>query len=455
MKSKPSSVDTSKVLRRLALYCGIGLFSLYVLVVAASYAWLHFGRHNDEVRLADVALARLGAIRRTIAAQHFVNAKKEWDANRIQAAYLYFSAGVRQDPANVSGRLQAVQFLRSVGGGNLALVMLEEGLAVTPDDRRLIETTFGFLLSTGRDRRALDLLKKHYGSGYAGNNGLLLQRYEVQATLTADGAPAARKLLDRYTGLYQEVSATPVVARVLWETQERTRAISLLQGYVQTPVAVYADFAQMAAWQTANGQASDAVQTARRASEKFPHELEPRVLMIEMLVANPSTAQAGQEAIGAYLRDFGRQPEALAELAALAGRKGWVDLARTLYQAGANRQADLNALALAYADALTHEARFKEIREVLAQLESQAPENNPGFMVQLRQRQVITSAALNDSDAVREYTRRLAAVLNRDTDGIEICRRIFRKLGIADAVSELAGRDPKAPTTAAAARKQI
>ena len=455
MKYNPASPSAGNVLRKLALYGLIGLFALYVVGVAAGYSWLHFMRKNDHVRLLDVALFQVGSIRRDIAAQHFANAQKEQAAKNFQAAYLFYSAGVRQDPTNVPGRLSAVEFLRSVGAGSLALGMLEEGLALVPEDQRLIKQTFDVLLAAGRDRHSLELLKQRYGAEFAGKNEMLLQRYELGATLAAEGAPAAKKLLDRRAGLLQDPLATPVVARVLWESAERLRAISMLQGYVLTPSAGYADFALLSGWQSASGQPADAVQTARRAVDQFPRDLSPRVLLIEMLMAETSSGAAGQEAITAYLRDFSSRPESLAELAVLSGRKGWVELNRTLYQIGANRQLDLKPLALSYCDALARESRYKQIQQVLIQLEAQSSEESPAFMVQLRQRQVITSAALSDSDSVREYTRRLVALLNRDPDGLEVCRRLFSRLGISDAVAELSSRSRTTPAPkTAAVRKQ-
>lgn len=454
MKYNPATPTSGNILRKLALFGFIGLFSLYVAGVGAGYAWLRYARKNDHVRLLDVALFQVGAIRRSIAAQHFAGAEKERNAKNFQAAYLFYSAGVRQDPGNVPGRLAAVEFLHSVGAGSLALGMLEEGLTFAPEDQRLIKQTFDVLLAAGRDRRALELLKQRYPAGFVGKNEMLLQRYELGATLAAEGAPAAKKLLDRHAGLLQDPTATPVVARVLWESAERSRAIGLLQGYVQTQAAGYTDFALLAGWQNTSGQVADAVQTARRAVERFPRDLSPRVLLIEMLMTETSGGVAGQEAITAYLRDFSSRPESLAELAVLSGRKGWVELNRTLYEIGANRQLDLKPLALSYCDALARESRYKQIQQVLTQLEAQSAEESPAFMLQLRQRQVIASAALNDSDSVREYARRLASLLNRDPDGLEVCRRLFSRLGIADAVAELTSRSrPTPPTKTAAVKK--
>ena len=441
MKKPPSSSTLSGLLRKLALYGLLGLFGLYVAGVAGGYSWLRFVRKNDQIRLIDVALFRVNDIRRAIAVQHFANAQVEWDAKNYQAAYLLFSTAVHQDPDNLSGRLSAVRFLRSVGAGGMALIMLEEGLARSPENRVLIEPTFDFLLSAGRDRHALDLLRQYYGTSFSGPNAGLLRRYELKATLAAAGVAAAKQLLDKNSELLKDQLAAPVVARVLWESQERLRAIRLLQDYLRDqPAAVYADFALLAGWQEAGGQAAESVQTARRACERFPHDLPPRVLLIEMIAAETPVGNAASGAIAAYLRDYSDRPEALAELAVLAGRKGWVDLARTLYEVAANRQPDVSRLALSYSDALARGSHFKEVRQILLQVEAQAAEGDAPFMVQLRQRQVIAAAALGDVDNVHEYARRLAAILNRDPDGLEVCRRLFSRLGIVDAVSELSSR---------------
>jgi len=449
MKSSSSS-SASGVLRRLALYGLIGLLAVYVLGVAAGYSWLRYVRKNDHVRVIDVAFFHVGAIRRAIAAQHFASAQAEWDAKNYQAAYLYFSTAVRQDPDNVPGRLSAVRFLRSVGAGNLGLVMLEEGLVLAPEDRRLIEPTFELLLISGQDRRALTLLRDRYPADLTGPNSVLLQRIQVEATLSADGAPAAKELLLRYGALTKDPESSPVVAKVLWETAERLKAIDLLRQHLRTPAADYADFALLANWQEAAGQPGEAVQTARRAAAKFPAELRARILLIEMIFAETPNGPVLPEAILAYLREFGGRPEAVAELASLAGRKGWADLCRTLYELGANRQLDLNVLALFYSDALVRASQFEQVRDVLAQVEAQAPEGNVAFAVQLRHRQVIAAAAVGDAGSVREYARRLGAVLSRDPDGLEVCRRLFRKLRINEAVAELSGR----PAIASAAPKK-
>lgn len=441
MKINPSSSASGGLLRKLAIYGIIGLVSFYGIYVAAGYSWLRFARKNEQVKLLDVAFIRVGEIRRANAVQHFANAQVEWDAKNYQAAYLSFVTGVRQDPDNLTGRLTAVRFLRSVGAGSLALAMLEEGLVRAPEDRRLIEPTFEVLLAAGRQRHALELLKKYYGAAQTGPNGELLQRVEIEATLAADGAPAAKQLMDKHPELLKNVLATPVVARVLWESQERLRAIRLLQDYVRNQTAaVYNDYALLAGWQEVGGLPAEAVQTARLACARLPRELSPRVLLIEMLAAETPAGPAVPDAVATYLREFSDRPESLIGLATLAGRKGWVDLARTLYAIGANRQLDLNQVAMAYSDALARNSRYKEVRQVLTGLESQASEASAAFLVQLRQRQVITAAALNDTDNVREYARRLAAVLNRDPDGLEVCRGLFRKMGINEAVAELSSR---------------
>ncbi len=445
----PSHFGSRGILRKLAIYGFVALVACYILSVASGYCWLRFVRKNDQIALTDVAFFRMVRIRRGIAVQHFSNAQSEWDAKNFQSAYLFFTAGVRQDPDNISGRLTAARFLRSVGGGNLALIMLEEGLTRAPEERRLIEPTFDLLLSSGRDRLALELLKRIYGTDHSGQNSVLLQRYEVEATLAEDPA-AARKLLEKYPALLQDPLAARTAARVLWETRERLKAIDILQQYLKTQPGTSADYVLLAGWQETAGQVTDAVQTARRSTEKFPSEISAQVLLIEMLSAENPAGPAVPRAIAEFLRSFGNRPGAVPELAVLAGRKGWVDLSRSLYGVAANSLRDLSVLGLSYCDALVRVARFADARGILTELDAQTTDGSTAFMIQLRQRQVIVCAAQGDSDNVREYARRLAAMLSQDHDGLDACRRLFRKIGIPDAVAELSSRSL---TTAALAKK--
>ena len=435
-------------LRKLAVYGALGLGLLYGLGVLAGFAWLHYVRKNDEISLGDLALFRWQSVRRDMAAQKFAKAKVEWEAQKYQAAYLSYSSAVRKDPDNIPGRLSAAAFLRAVGATNMGIAMLEEGLARAPDDRRLIEQTFELLIASGRDRHALDLLHGRYASKLSDPDGLPLQTYEIQATLNAEGAAAAQRLLERHVELQKYPPATPVVSRVLWESQQRLKAIDLLGKFVQTPSGDFASHALLARWQEAGGTPADGVRTAERACARFPQEMAPRVLLIEMLAADSSGPSRWQSAIGSYLRDFSGRPESITLLAELAGRKGWADLARTLYQVGACQQPDLSLLALYYGDALARNSRLVELRQLLEQLETQAPEGNAAFMVQLRQRQVMAAAALGDQGNVREFARRLTTTLRTDPDALEACRRRFLQLGITEAVAELSGRTGPTRVTA-------
>ena len=447
MKTKVSSPSPQvRALRKLALSAFVGLGLCYGLVVAAGYGWLHLVRKNEQVGVLDVALFRLAAVRRGIAVQQFARAKGEEAAKNFQAAYLFYSSGVRNDPDNIPGRLASADFLRAVGAVNLAVNLLEDGLVRAPDDRRLIEAIFDLCTGTGRDRHALDLLHRHYGTTASmGANRLVLQTYEVQATLAADGAGAAKRLLDQHPELATSLPSTPVVARVLWESAEKLNAIRLLDKYLSSQPQPFAVYVQLARWQEGTGMSVEAVRTAERAIAQFPREIPPRALLIELLSPQAlGLSHQWRPEIESYLRDFAGRPEAVPLLAEVAGRKGWVELAHTLYEVAANQPQNLSLFALYYGDALMQAQRLPE----LAQLEVQAPEGNTAFLVQLRQRQVIAAAALGDHDNVREFTRRLATTLHGDPDALDACRHLFQKLGVMDAVAELTGRIATAKTTA-------
>ncbi len=441
-------------LRRLALWCAFGVFLMYAAGVIAGYSWLRYGRKNEHIGFFDVAFLQVRAVQRGLAVQHLARAQIESEAKNYQAAYISFSSALRNDPDNIPGRLAAARFFRAMGAVNLSLSLLEDGLARAPDDRRLIEPTFTLLLASGRDRYALDLLHKRYGTRFSGPEAKQLQTFEVQATLGAEGVVAAKKLLEQHGGLGDYPPATPVVARVRWESAERLKAISLLSAYLEMGAATYADYALLAGWQVVGGQPGDAVLTAQRACGKFPQDPAPRVLLIEMRGAAAADARPQWPEIESYLRDFAGQPEPLAVLATLAGRKGWLDLAHLLYELGANGQTDVGLLALAYADALARNSRFPEFQRVLAEIESQAAEGGSGaFLVQLRLRQVIAAGALRDSNGVHEFARRLAASLRSDPEQLESYRRYFQKMGLPEAAAELSPRTPAKKASATTASK--
>jgi len=440
-------------LRQLALFAAAAGFGLYLAGITGGYLWLRLGRKVEQVRYLDVALLNVRGVRRSIAVQQFATGKGELAAKNYQAAYVAYASAIRHDPENVPGRLEVAEFYRQVGAPVLAQNLMEEGLALAPQDRRLIEPAFDLLITTGRDRQALKLLHSLYPAGFAGPNALTLQAYEVFATLTADGPAPARQVLARYPELPRHVPAAPIVARVFWESGERPRAVALLAEYVRTQATVtFADFGRLAVWQLAGGQNVEAVRTAEQACIRFPADLGAHVLLVEMRSAGTTDGRPALDEVEHYLRDQGGRPEALTRLAALAGNKGWVDLARILYELGVARQGELPQLALHYSDALMTRARFAEAAPMLAQIETQAPEGDVGFLVQLRQRQVIAAAATGDGTGVREYARRLGSIIGNNPEGLEICRRLFLKLNIPDAVAELTPRVAK-PAPAAAPRK--
>lgn len=435
--------------RRILKAAGVGLVLLYGMFVSTGYIWLRYALKNDRVSLSDVAFFRLREVRRGMAAEQFAAGKSAWDAGKYQAAYLAFISGVRNDPDNVAGRLMTADFLGVASAGNLEISLLEDGLRRAPDDRQLIERTFALLTTTGRDRRALDLLHRQYASRLTGPNGPLLRTSEVLATLNEDGAAAAKGLLEKYPDLKDRSESAPVVARVLWERRDRLAAIDLLAAYVQSHPSGYAAYAQLADWQVAAGMADDAVQVAQRACAQFPQDVAPRGLLIQMLAASQTfESSACQRAIESYLKDLGGRPEALTMLASLAGRQGWVTLARTLYAVAGSRQPNLAVLALAYSDALVRVSQLSDAQRVLTEVEAQTDDANAAFLRLLRQRQVEVAAARGDRDGAREYARRLASAFRSDPEGMETLRRRFLREGIAEAAAELTSASAAAKVAA-------
>ena len=304
-----------------------------------------------------------------------------------------------------------------------------------PGNPVLADQTLGILTSTGRDRAAIELIHRLYGDRPSDANAPLVEIYRILANLNIGNVDGAEQELASHPELRRSRSAVPALAFVLWRSRERVEAIDMLSKYVATDSAAFASYAQLAEWQAAGGMADDAAATARRAVEKFPHEIAPRVLAIAMLAVKSPGSPEFQSEGERFVSENADRPEALAALAELAGQKGWVDLARNIYLTGADRQADVHLLALYYADALTNSSRVAEARVVLGQVEAQSEGSGLSFTVQLRRREVLAAAASGDRDAVREHARFLAAAVQRnDPDNIEIYRRFFARLGVKDAL---------------------
>ena len=436
--------------RRLARFATVGLVGLYVLGVSGGYVWAHWVRKYDEVGLIDIALFRKSAVKRGIAAQQFLRGKAEWDAKKYQAAYIWYTAALRNDPDNVPGRLQTASFLTSLGGANMAVTVLEEGLARTADNPQLVEHTFELLFSTGHDRQVLELLHKFFATRLTAPNGQQLRAYEVRAAFNVDGTEAAQRLLEKYPDLQQYPAAVPLVAQVMWNTKQRLKAIDLLNRHLAAQAGDLALYARLADWQQAGGLTDDAIKTARRACTLFPRQAAPRILLIGKLTfGSPEWSRE----LETYLREFSGQPEAVVELANLCGNMGWVDLVRSLYLVSANSQENLNLLAISYGDVLARTNRLKDVKDLLDQVETQMGDANSALFVLVRQRQVMAAAARGDHEGAREYARRLAVVLRADPELMENVRQRLVKLGVAEAAIELAAPAPRTKASIAARPK--
>lgn len=436
--------------RRLLIVGVIALLSLYAGIVASGYTWLRHFRKLEEISIVDVALFRWKQVRRNIATQQFEKGTSEWRAGKYQSAYLAFSSALRNDSTNVEGTLQAAEFLNSVGATNLAVNVLKDAVQRLPQNALLIEKTFDLLLATSRDKEALGLLRGPLSGAAAGPNSSQLHGYEVMAILGVEGPTAARTTLEKYPDVRDRPASAPIVARILWESKERLAAINILDRYVKSRPQTFAAYALLAQYQEISGLDGDAHRTALLASEVFPHEIPSRILRIATDPSSTADEVANWHAdIAGYLTDFKDQPQFLELLADLAGRKGWIDLSKALYEVGVERQHDVRQLALSYSDALLRNGRIKEAAQVLADVDLQTQESGAGS-VSLRQRQVEVSAAMGNMEGVRDNAKRLANSLRQDPDKLEAMRRRFERLGIKEAVAEM---EPAASGVRLAAKK--
>jgi tetratricopeptide (TPR) repeat protein len=429
---------------RLTLVVGAMVLLSYVAFVSAGYIWLHHVRKVQEVRVVDVALFRWKQVRREIAAKHFEKAREAWEARDFGTVFVSLNSGLRNDPDNIPGRLMGAGYFQAAGISENAVRLLEEGLLRFPDDERLIERTFDLLTSSGRDRRALELLHGKLEPMLAGQKGSLLRMYELLATLNADGPLAGRRLLEKYPELRKTDRALLVVGRVLWEVGEKLDALEIVSSYVSSHADVYAGYSQLSAYQQAFGLVDEGRRTAQRACEKFPKEPSPRLLLLATLEPTRSDlVVAWKKEIASYLKDFGDRPEDLILLASLAGRAGWFELARLIYEQRLSRGGDARSLALACGDALIVQRRFPEAIALLTEIGLQTRDDEP-LSPLLLQRQILAAAGAGQSETTRSYARRLASALKGDSGQLALMRMRFERLGITEAAAEFSSQSQMA-----------
>lgn len=435
---------------RLAAVLGSAFLALYIMVVAAGFVWLHEVRNVKDVEVLDVALLRVGRVKAKVGQAQFLEAASAWKASKYQAAYIAYLSGVRNAPDFVAGRLEAASFLSAAGVLNLAVITLEEGLRRKPSDQTLLTRTLTMLTGSGRDREALRLLREPQFKTLPADSMALIRMYEVLATLNLEGPVAAKALLDGRPDVRARVLSAPVVARVLWASGEKSEAMGLLGGYLVAMPKDYIGYALLAEYQEAGGQLAEALMTAERACAELPELPAARLLKLAALSRGDAPLPWKAE-METYLTEFRSQPQALALLAELAGKRGWVPLARGLYEAALGLEADARIQAMFYAEALFRNSRAQEAMEVMLLLERQSSDE-AGFLVLLRQRQIVVAAAMGKTDEAREFARRLASSLSRDPERLEATRRRFVQVGLVEVAAELVGSAAK-PRPAAAVKK--
>jgi tetratricopeptide (TPR) repeat protein len=411
------------------------LVVFYALAVGAAYSWLHFAR-NSHVGVADVALFNMQRVRQAMAREQFDEARADLAAKNYRGAYVAFSSALRRDPDNVAGRIDAAAFFGAVGSTKIRISVLEEGLTRAPEDLQLANLTLSLLTSTGRDHVALELIRKLYGEQATGRNAAMVETYRILATINSGDADGARRLLEQHPEIRTSREALPALAMVLWQLKERGPAIKVLSGLVDGGSAAMADYTQLARWQVAGGLADDAISTARRARAAFPGEKASQLLLIETLADQALSGDEVRTEIESYLKGSSATPEAILALGELAGRKGWLDLARNLYVASSDHLPNLRMLALYYADALAVNSHLDDEEKVLKEIEVQSADAGGYFGIELRRRQVFVAATRGDTEAVREDARELAADLQgSDPDNFENYHRLFTRMGLKEAAA--------------------
>jgi hypothetical protein len=121
---------------------------------------------------------------------------------------------------------------------------------------------------------------------------------------------AANALLARHPEVASFPRAVPVIARVLWESKQRLKAIETLSRHLRTGPETFEPYAQLAQWQLTSEMADDAVRTAEAAIARFPTDLAPRVLLVEAQGVRTNRGREFAAVVETYLKEQGAKPDA-------------------------------------------------------------------------------------------------------------------------------------------------
>jgi predicted Zn-dependent protease len=332
MKSAPSAI-----VKRIAIFLSAAIISLYLIGVSGLWAYYHYFRDIKEVQYLDILwFPRFYKANQAVGTKHLHSAEENWKAGNYAQGIYFARAAVTKYPQNPEARLFLAQCFQAVRRTSLACNILDEGLKYDTAEMPLAKTLVQYYIQSNRYTDILNLIHKRLpdlNQKISDSDQTFFRKAELHATFESAGTAAATNLHNRWPELDSIPDAIPLIARIDMAQSGPDAALSRLQQavdkYPDSPVLhdAYISTALKAKRNKEAGIASEVY------VQKFPNSASAHLRFLESHGSRINEdRQPWLVGIMRYLAQFYRDQSTLEELANLAARQGWDDLAFVLYE---------------------------------------------------------------------------------------------------------------------------
>lgn len=424
--------------RRIALWLAAAALLAYLFTASALWAYYKYSRNISEAQWIDIAICtRFGRVQQAVGAHHLALAREHWKNGEFAKGLFLARAATAKRPHDPEARLFLASCWREVGRADYAIRGLEDGLAHDTDALPLSRALIALYLQTGRHRDALTLIRVKLpalGRQPAADQQVFFQHAEVQCLFETEGAQPAAALAEHCEALGQLPAAAPLLARIALALHQPDAALSRLRdavGREPTNPAIHDALVDLA-MQT--GRHEEARAAAERFVGAFPALPAAELRLLEIHGTRAQEARTPWLlSCMRYLARFRQQPAALEQLADLAARHGWSDLAFLLYQDAVATGGRDRAFASFYIGSLLASRDFPRADAVWRDLTAQksAPADSAPALAAM-----VASGAGREGEAL-EQIERLRRSTSDDAGRRDRLARLFRGFGFAPLAERL------------------
>ena len=438
--TSPSSPPSPRW-RRIARWLAAAALLAYLGGATALWAYYRFARKVPDVCWTDIAVCtRFGRVQQAVGAKHLANAKEQWTAGEYAKSLFLARAALAKRPEDPDTRIFLASSWHQVGRIDFACRTLEDGLPHDTAAQPVARALLALYLESERHSDVLSLLRVKLPAlrrQPATADLASFQHAEVQAVLETEGAEAATALAERFPILGELPAAAPLLARIDLACHRPDAALARLHAAVEREPANSTIHDALVDLALQTGRAEE----ARLAAEHFV-EAFPALPAAELRLLEVHATRAGSDrspwlmSCMRYLARFRQQPAALEQLADLAARRGWSDLAFLLYQNSLGTGGRDRAFASLYIGSLLASHDFARADTVWRDLTAQksAPADSAPALAAM-----VASGAGRDGEAL-EHLERLRSSTATDTGRRERLARLFHSFGFAPLADKLLAR---------------